>query len=334
MPSIRRPRSARGPAVGLLFLMALGLGAGSCASALPSPSAQISKELESAERASAAGNERKAYAHLMVARRYAAGVPPSQLLDLAEAFLNVRDYRQAGNLVLSIFQQGTLAPVKGWEPGAEGRERALSLLGKVLFYNSRALMGEVDTPAERARRQEGLAWAESVFRELAGGTGPRSGEAQYYLAMVLGAEGKGGEAIPFRERFLQQVPPKDRRGEMALAAECWRRLSEHRARAEDPAIWPASSEGAPEVTPPVKKYSSAPKYTEPARSARVTGLVILQAIIDPSGKPVCVHPLRGLPMGLTESAIENVSQWRFEPARLEGRSVSVYYNLTVIYRLQ
>jgi outer membrane biosynthesis protein TonB len=39
-------------------------------------------------------------------------------------------------------------------------------------------------------------------------------------------------------------------------------------------------------------------------------------------------------MGLEESATSAVKTWTFKPATLNGRPVSVYYNLTVNFRLQ
>jgi TonB family protein len=39
-------------------------------------------------------------------------------------------------------------------------------------------------------------------------------------------------------------------------------------------------------------------------------------------------------MGLSESAVDAVRQWRFKPATLDGRAVSVYFTLTVKFELQ
>ncbi len=87
------------------------------------------------------------------------------------------------------------------------------------------------------------------------------------------------------------------------------------------------------VTKPVKIFSPQPQYTEEARQARIQGVVIVQAIIDCRGNVIDVNVLKGLPMGLTEATVAAISQWRFEPATLNGVPVSVYYNLTVNFRL-
>ena len=44
--------------------------------------------------------------------------------------------------------------------------------------------------------------------------------------------------------------------------------------------------------------------------------------------------LKGLPMGLEESAVDAIKTWRFKPATLNGKPVMVYYNLTVNFKLQ
>lgn len=88
-----------------------------------------------------------------------------------------------------------------------------------------------------------------------------------------------------------------------------------------------------EITRPVKTHYPSPQYTEIARKARIEGTVILQSVIDTDGRVVDVKLLKGLSMGLSEKAIEAVQEWRFEPALLRGKPVSVYYTLTVHFAL-
>lgn len=89
-----------------------------------------------------------------------------------------------------------------------------------------------------------------------------------------------------------------------------------------------------EVTRPEKISGPNPQYTEIARKARIQGVVIVEAIIDKTGRVRHVRVLKPLPMGLDQSAVEAVSQWKFKPATLHGRPVDVYYNLTINFRLQ
>ncbi|HEX7186224.1 MAG TPA: TonB family protein [Thermoanaerobaculia bacterium] len=87
------------------------------------------------------------------------------------------------------------------------------------------------------------------------------------------------------------------------------------------------------VTRPEKISGAPPAYTEEARKARVTGVVILESIIDEQGNVTNVKVLKGLPMGLSEAAAEAVQNWKFKPATFEGRPVKVYYTLTVNFQV-
>lgn len=77
-----------------------------------------------------------------------------------------------------------------------------------------------------------------------------------------------------------------------------------------------------------------PRYTEPARRARIQGTVILEAVIDQKGLVTDLRVLKSLPLGLDQSALDAVRDWRFRPATLEGRPVKVYYTLTVNFQIQ
>lgn len=100
----------------------------------------------------------------------------------------------------------------------------------------------------------------------------------------------------------------------------------------EPCLGPMNITG--NITQPLKIFSPQPQYTEEARRARTQGVVIVQTIIDCRGLVTDINVLQGLPNGLTEATVSAISQWRFEPATVDGRPVSVYYNLTVNFRLQ
>jgi len=89
-----------------------------------------------------------------------------------------------------------------------------------------------------------------------------------------------------------------------------------------------------DVIPPQKIYYPSPRYTEEGRQARITGVVILEAVIDREGNVAHVKVLKGLPMGLTESAVETAKQWTFRPAMKAGEAVAVFLNLTIRFSLQ
>ena len=89
-----------------------------------------------------------------------------------------------------------------------------------------------------------------------------------------------------------------------------------------------------DVAPPVKLSGDRPLYTEEARQGRVQGVVILEAVIDQQGDVLNVRVLKGLDLGLTESAVHAARGWKFKPALRGSEPVAVFYNLTVRSSLQ
>ena len=76
-----------------------------------------------------------------------------------------------------------------------------------------------------------------------------------------------------------------------------------------------------------------PEYTDEARIARHQGAVLLQVTIDREGRAARFRLLRSLGLGLDEKAVEAVRQWKFRPARKDGKRVAVRANLEIIFRL-
>ena len=89
-----------------------------------------------------------------------------------------------------------------------------------------------------------------------------------------------------------------------------------------------------DVTPPVKIYDLQPRYTEEARKARIQGIVILQGVVDANGDVTRIQVIKGLTLGLTESAVETVKQWKYKPAMKNGEPVAVYYVIRVGFWMQ
>ncbi|MCU0302655.1 MAG: energy transducer TonB [Thermoanaerobaculales bacterium] len=87
------------------------------------------------------------------------------------------------------------------------------------------------------------------------------------------------------------------------------------------------------VDPPVVLDRVEPRYTEPARRTGIQGVVVLDLLIGTSGAVESISVLKRLPLGLTESAVDAVTQWRFEPCVYDGHPVSVRYVLTVRFTL-
>lgn len=118
----------------------------------------------------------------------------------------------------------------------------------------------------------------------------------------------------------------------ALAALLFLLASVALAQTPPPAGPPYRVEG--DITRPEKISGRPPEYTVEAREARVTGVVIMDTLIDEQGHVKDVKVLQGLPMGLAEAAVKAVEGWKFKPATLDGRPVPVYYTLTVNYTIE
>lgn len=88
-----------------------------------------------------------------------------------------------------------------------------------------------------------------------------------------------------------------------------------------------------DVKAPVVISSVNPAYPEEAREARISGIVILEAVIDHTGIVKEVRVLKPLLHGLSEAAADAVKQWIFKPATLNGEAVDVLFNLTINFNL-
>jgi protein TonB len=76
-----------------------------------------------------------------------------------------------------------------------------------------------------------------------------------------------------------------------------------------------------------------PSYTENARRAHLQGVVLLEAVIDAEGNVTGVKIVKPLSMGLDQEAVRAVRQWKFRPATLHGRPVSVFFQLAVTFEV-
>ena len=87
------------------------------------------------------------------------------------------------------------------------------------------------------------------------------------------------------------------------------------------------------IKAPTKIYDQRPTYPEEALRERVTGIVIIEAVIDTNGVVRSAKVLRSIPL-LDAAAVEAVKAWRFAPAVREGVAVPVVMTVTVNFTLQ
>jgi len=89
-----------------------------------------------------------------------------------------------------------------------------------------------------------------------------------------------------------------------------------------------------EISHPVKISAPPPQYPEDCRAEKVMGLVVLDTVIDATGRVVDVSVEESPDNRLSEAAMDAIRTWVFEPATLEGQPVAVRYVLTVNFRLE
>jgi len=87
-----------------------------------------------------------------------------------------------------------------------------------------------------------------------------------------------------------------------------------------------------DVLAPSKTKNVTPEYPAIAQSARVQGVVIMEAIIGPDGHVQDARILRSIPL-LDQAALDALKQWEFTPTLLNGAPVPVIMTVTVQFSL-
>jgi periplasmic protein TonB len=87
------------------------------------------------------------------------------------------------------------------------------------------------------------------------------------------------------------------------------------------------------IKPPTRIKNVTPVYPPIAQSARVQGVVIIEATIGPNGRVTDARVLRSIPL-LDQAALDAVRQWEYTPTLLNGVPVPVIMTVTVNFTLQ
>ena len=74
-------------------------------------------------------------------------------------------------------------------------------------------------------------------------------------------------------------------------------------------------------------------YPQLARQARVSGVVMIAALISREGNIASLQVKSGHPL-LVPAAVEAVKQWRYQPTLLNGDPVEVATEISVHFTLQ
>jgi protein TonB len=87
------------------------------------------------------------------------------------------------------------------------------------------------------------------------------------------------------------------------------------------------------VSAPALTFQVDPEYSEEARKAKYSGVVVLSIEVDQTGHTRNLRVAKGVGLGLDEKAIEAVKQWRFKPGLKNGKPVIVRAQVEVNFRL-
>jgi len=77
----------------------------------------------------------------------------------------------------------------------------------------------------------------------------------------------------------------------------------------------------------------APAYPSLAKTQHVSGNVLIDALIDANGKVTTMKVISG-PTLLHQAAMDALKQWKYQPATLDGKAVSMHLTVTLQFRLQ
>jgi TonB family protein len=135
--------------------------------------------------------------------------------------------------------------------------------------------------------------------------------------------------------FATTELPEPHRSSVFEAPRPVRLADPHEPKEPARAAEPRSEIAAPaEATPTVAPiWMSDPVYPAIARTAKVQGMVILEAVISATGRVEDVKVLRSVPL-LDDAAIDAVRQWQFTPTILNGEPIPVVMTVTVTFTLQ
>lgn len=88
-----------------------------------------------------------------------------------------------------------------------------------------------------------------------------------------------------------------------------------------------------DVVAPKLVHHVNPNYPESAKTDQVSGSVVLRLTINQEGEVEEASVVKPLLKALDENAVEAALQWRWEPATLAGRPVSVFHTVAIKYEL-
>ncbi len=162
------------------------------------------------------------------------------------------------------------------------------------------------------------------------------------VVLVGEIEGHTSSTVQLSAHFLSVEDPKLKSPTAGVALPLPASLAELSASDPLPAL-PLQPEtvngervyraGAQGVGMPKCYYTPNPPYTDEARKFRLSGTVLLLALVEANGslKPLRIE--RGLPFGINEYSLKLLPTWKCSPAMLDGNPVAALIPIEITFRL-
>jgi TonB family protein len=83
------------------------------------------------------------------------------------------------------------------------------------------------------------------------------------------------------------------------------------------------------ITPPRIVKQVNPDYHTGSRGVRIVGSVLIGLVVSSQGLPKNLKVVKGLDKDVDQAAMDAVQQWRFAPARKDGKPVAVRITLEI-----
>ena len=100
-----------------------------------------------------------------------------------------------------------------------------------------------------------------------------------------------------------------------------------------PTVQSRPAEVAAKITPAEILSKPTPIYTEEARTKKIEGEVLLEVVLEASGKIRVLKVVRGLGHGLDDAAVRAAEQIRFKPAMRDGQPSDSTAVLHIIFQI-
>ncbi len=164
------------------------------------------------------------------------------------------------------------------------------------------------------------------------------GEAYWHSALAGALEQKGDHEEALAELHVARqlapddpdltLPEKSSPGEPTAGYPAATDLAE-RSTAEAAVYVPGKH-----VTSPVPIYKPDPSYSERARYAKYSAIVVLWIVVDPHGVVTDIRVLQPAGLGLDEIAIKTVRTWKFKPGMRDGVPVAVRVTVSISFHIR